>query len=410
MGKDLIRRLEFLSALLIGILPIGLIIGTFISNLIIFIIDFFFLLIFFKKKKFDILKQQEFFFFILIWFYLLINFILAENSQLAFERSFFFIRYIVLVYALANIFNYKNYQKIIFFIWSFIIIVLTADIFFEFIFNKNILGYSAPDHTRIVSFMKTEMRIGGLVLMFGLFVISFWIKFYIKKNTNFFFKILIFFISFAIFCGIFLTGERAVSIKALLCSTLLIFFVNYKKKFLLFVLVFLLPISLFYMSENINQRYKSLYIDLTQKDKFYQTLHGAHYSTAISIFKEYPVLGVGVKNFREECKKDKYDNNKYLKIKERCSTHPHQIYFEILSEMGLVGFILIFSFLLIIFFKALIIFFKKRDLILLSSILYLFSSLIPLLPSGSFFSSFNATLFWINFSIILQFILNKNKK
>ena len=321
--------------------------------------------------------------------------------------QFFFLRYILFIFAICHNFKNINYKKKIFIMWSLIVIVLTVDIFFEFTFRKNIFGYSAPDGNRIVSFLRTEMRIGGLILALGLFVVSFWIKSFIKKNTNFFFKTSIYLMSLLVLCGIFLTGERAVSLKALFCFSLLIFLMNFKKKLLIVLFIFFIPVILFYTSENINIRYKSVYRNLTQNTKFYNTLHGAHYDAAISIFKEYPILGVGIKNFREECKKEKYENNKYLKTSQRCSTHPHQIYFEILSELGLVGFILIFGFLFVNIFKAISIYLKDKNFILLSSILYLLSSLIPVIPSGSFFSSFNATLFWLNFSIMLSFILNK---
>jgi hypothetical protein len=40
-----------------------------------------------------------------------------------------------------------------------------------------------------------------------------------------------------------------------------------------------------------------------------ETQYGAHFNTAIEIFKNYPVFGVGNKNFREECLKEKYKEN-----------------------------------------------------------------------------------------------------
>ena len=46
----------------------------------------------------------------------------------------------------------------------------------------------------------------------------------------------------------------------------------------------------------------------------------------------YPILGVGNKNYRvETCSKQSLIYDCYY------TTHPHQIYFEFLSEHGLVG-------------------------------------------------------------------------
>ena len=46
-------------------------------------------------------------------------------------------------------------------------------------------------------------------------------------------------------------------------------------------------------------------------------------------------------------------------------------------------------------------FFKKnKNLYLLGSFAYFIYTFIPLVPSGSFFTSFNATLFWINYCFL----------
>jgi hypothetical protein len=148
-------------------------------------------------------------------------------------------------------------------------------------------------------------------------------------------------------------------------------------------------------------------MNLLDNNKFiYNTEHGAHYDAALSIFAKYPILGVGNKNFRVECQKDIYLNPNFTRTAGRCSTHPHQIYFEILAELGLIGFFLIFGFIFINMYKAIKIYFTSKNLILLSSISYLLSTLVPLIPSGSFFSSFNATIIWINIGIMISFIIN----
>lgn len=215
---------------------------------------------------------------------------------------------------------------------------------------------------------------------------------------------IIYFVGILIFLGILLSGERANSLKAVICITLMTFFLKLRIKKILFFLIFSLPIIFFIFSKELQGRVQSAYESLSNA---YSSLHLAHYDTALQIFKKYPLLGVGNKNYRLECQKEIYVNEKFLKNAERCSSHPHQIYFEILSELGLIGFFLIFTFIFLNIYKAIKIFLKKNNLILLSSILYLFTSLIPIIPSGSFFSSFNATLFWINFSIMLSFIINR---
>ena len=45
---------------------------------------------------------------------------------------------------------------------------------------------------------------------------------------------------------------------------------------------------------------------------------------------------------------------------------------------------------------------KNKNHFSMASMLYVFLSVAPLLPSGSFFTTYGATIFWINFSFILK--------
>jgi O-antigen ligase len=127
------------------------------------------------------------------------------------------------------------------------------------------------------------------------------------------------------------------------------------------------------------------------------------------MLEKYPLFGVGNKNFREECLKDEYENNNYKRTAERCATHPHQIYYELLSEHGLIGTLIIISVIFFILLEGLKIYLKEKNSIHLASILFVFVQFVPLLPSGSFFTAWGATIFWLNFSILI-FYNNKFQK
>ena len=51
-----------------------------------------------------------------------------------------------------------------------------------------------------------------------------------------------------------------------------------------------------------------------------------HFNAAIIIFKKYPVLGSGIKGFRNQCYNltDEDKNGKEI----WCTTHPHNIFFK----------------------------------------------------------------------------------
>ena len=64
------------------------------------------------------------------------------------------------------------------------------------------------------------------------------------------------------------------------------------------------------------------------------------------------------------------------------------------------GTILLLSILFFLIFKILKIIIISRDLIQIGCFVYLLTNFIPVLPGGSFFSDFNSTIFWINFSLM----------
>jgi O-antigen ligase len=74
------------------------------------------------------------------------------------------------------------------------------------------------------------------------------------------------------------------------------------------------------------------------------------------MFIDKPIFGVGTNLFRYKCKEEKYLIKKHSGKKvNSCSTHPHNYYFQILAENGLVG----ISFLIFYYFFIIFIFFKN---------------------------------------------------
>ena len=93
-----------------------------------------------------------------------------------------------------------------------------------------------------------------------------------------------------------------------------------------------------------------------------------------------------------------------------CNTHPHNIYLQILSEIGLIGFILFFSFFLFLFFllKNIYLRFKKKEQLFTDKpnfffILGLILTLFPLLPSGSFYNNWLLVIFSINLGFLINY-------
>ena len=239
-------------------------------------------------------------------------------------------------------------------------------------------------------------------------MLSFFIK---NKSPN----ILIIFLIILIISLSFMIGERANFIKlffSILTLSFLILKMNFIKKIGLSILILLMVGTTFYSNDSMKKRYYNQISDIYSVDGvkkyFKKSQYGAHQSTAYEIFKDNIFFGVGLKNFREESKKKIYENFDYKKTNERQATHPHQIHLELLSEIGLIGYI---SFMILIFYSIIISvknYLINQNPYQLSCIIYILSCLIPLIPSGSIFSTFFGGIFWFSFSLMISF--NKNLK
>ena len=130
----------------------------------------------------------------------------------------------------------------------------------------------------------------------------------------------------------------------------------------------------------------------------------------LSFSKTNIMFGSGLKNYRIDCQKlvDPIPDHKFA----YCSTtHPHNTFLELLSETVIVGTILYISFLIIFFMEISKKFnknlHKKNKLNYFGLITFIIISLLPILPSGSLFTTWNATFFWLVISI--AFFLSKEK-
>ena len=403
---------EKLLFLFFSIYPITFLIGNFAINLIVLII----FIIFFNTiifNKFNSFKSNKYLIYLLLFLFisLLINLYFSNNFYLTYPRVLKFILIISFVLAFKQLLKSYNYDEIntLYKIWSIVFLIVIIDLIFELVFKSNILGFKAIIPGRLTSFTGKEMIIGHFFSAFSLIILSYIYLNFKNKNLS-----LLIALSFIILS--FLIGERSNFIKTFIILSIFILFtyeIKLKLKFFIVSLIVLIFVSLL----NFNNNYKVRYFD--QLDKIFNknginnylehSIYGAHYKVAQEIFKDNPVFGVGIKNFRVESFSKKYDDLKHKHRNRRGNTHPHQIHYELLSETGLFGY---FSFMIFIFFSLYFFYksFKKhKNIYQFSGMLFVVINLLPLLPSGSFFSTYSAGLFWINYSIMMGYIGNETK-
>lgn len=404
MTKSIFHKLrENFFTILVGLYPAALVAGTAISEIINFSLIIFFLYQSYVHRNWSWIKDKLFLLLLIIYFYLIINALLSNYPEVSYLRAFGFIRFPILIFSICFIFQQnENSEKIIFKMWFIILAFFVIDLYYESIFGHNILGNESPWKERLAGMMFEELKIAHLLIGFTLPTLFF--MFESDKNTK---KLIIYLILFVII--LIFTGERANTIKGLFA--ILLALILYRSKFYRFkklYLFFFITIFgvLIYLKPNVHQRY---YLEISNawndNNKSIVNLiknsnYGPHYQVAWSIFQNYPIVGSGLKTFRFECRKEEY--SKY----NGCTTHPHQLYFELLSETGIVGFLLFTIFLVYTLYRSKIHSLQNYNGIKLASTLYIISSAIPFLPSGSFFTSFGATIFWINIAIITKGIKN----
>ncbi len=397
---------SLLAVSIISLLPIIFILGTGLLNFFIILLDLIFLYELFSKKKLKLLNNKFFKSLILFWIILLITLIFSISFIDSISRSFGFIRFILFSFAINYYFFNNQLKNIILKFWTIFFLIISLDLIFEYFFGFNTLGFKSYIPGRLSGFFNQELKIGHLYSAFILITLTSIYMFFkdlnilgkkffkkiIQKNGFYIFLIIFLFIAFII-------GERSNFIKTLIITILFVFLIDNKdlQKKLLSIFAGLIIIGIIIFNHDIYKyRFFVMFIkpiisnpvELVTKSNY-----GSHYKVAYEVYKNNKITGVGLKNYRIEVMKDKYSKDS--------SIHPHQVHFEILSETGLIGYISFLSLFIFNLFYSINYFLKKKNYFQLSGTLFVIVSLIPLLPSGSFFTSFGAALFWMNYGLML---------
>ena len=328
-------------------LPVLLITGPFLPDLGISIIGILFLYTCFKNKNFFYFNNIYFKIFSLFCLYIILNSILNNFSFNSLKIAFFYFRFGLFAIAIWFILKIdKNVLNKFYNILILSIIFLVIDGYIQYFTGKNIFGNIAITN-RISSFFGDELILGSYLsrifpILFAIFILNYSA---IKKKT-----LIAFFLLYTLVAIlIFLSGERASFFFFIFSSIFcLIFLKNFTKIILVALVISFLIISII---TNFDENYKNRMLLKTTNEIGLSNLsatnnlvlftpqHDAHYRTAFNMFKDNPLIGVGVKKFSKYC-----NNEKYMHNINACSTHPHNSYIQLLSETGLVG----FSYLLLI--------------------------------------------------------------
>ena len=302
--------------------------------------------------------------------------------------------------------------------------VISLDLLFQYFTVRNTIGFlpGMCDEeylidkslcTRYSGFFDTELIMGGYLSTIFLSIIILINS--IKKNW-----FLCIVISLSIlFILIIITGERSAMLTISL--TLICIFIQYKASFKIKLISFTFLIALTILMINLNPHIRGRYIDFFSYDmkensnlltyeKIATTPWGLHAQKSLKLILEKPFVGHGIKSFRVKCDNYNLYIDRETKKHQSCSTHPHNLILELLTEQGFIGFFLFFAFFFVILKRSVLdcgFFSKDFSLVSLRSLIFVLI-FIPK-PVGSIFSTINATMIWFCVSIFVFKVFSKNK-
>lgn len=416
----MINNIYSLNYYIILLLPLLLITGPFLSDLslVIVVLTFLYLFILGKKKINLDYNKNLIILFLVYYFYSSILSLFSENLLISLKSSLFYFRFGLFVLAINYFLNFKKdlidkFTKILIILLLFV----CFDALFQFIIGFNLFGFELQSNDKLNGIFGEEPLLGSylfrlLPLALACLIYKFGDQKFRYYNTMFI---------FLVFVVIFLSGSRASLYLSILFLILFFLFVrSYQKQILILGIIFFISFTII-AKFNEKFAYKSYYnlIDpikriLTTKQGNFETkggkdlnlannkftiftsVHESHFITAYKIFNENKIFGVGNKMFRVLCSKEEYMVNEFS-----CSTHPHNYYLQILSENGIIGFLIIsalFTICLYNLIKELYFryFYKLKKINdpCIIILIGLFINLWPIVPTGNIFNNWLSILIY----------------
>jgi len=402
---------------LFALFPLSFILGNLFinSNLVLFFIFVFYY--YYKdliKLKFNLFDKLITLFFVYTFLVLIVKFLETKfNAQsfnsLVLYKTFFYLRYYLLYISLRillnqNLINFKYF----FSSCAFFSIFVCIDIFFQYNFEKDIFGLKTPIASKLSGPFGDELIAGGFIQRFFLF--SLFVPLVLKQKNLY--KVLIQLLLLSIFfLGIALSGNRMPLLLFLISILFLFVFSKDLRKYLiLIVLILSIAFSLlYYKNKTFNYNIGIAFVSVKNLiDVFYLKNITLEQSLAKKIspytlefycfnyvWEKNIFLGGGVKSYQ-------YSGG------GGCNQHPHNYYFEILSDLGIFGFLIIATLFYFILFKTL----KKYRFnfdndstnTIFPFFLVFFTEFFPIRTSGSFFSTGNAAFIFIILGLLVSLI------
>jgi len=409
MENNLFFKLNFLLLILI---PIALLTGPFLQDLICSVTGLVLIYLYIRYKIYKYLFSRFFLFFSLFYLFFVLSSLLSNNILFSFESSLFYFRFGVMslsIWLYCDYFGLKFIKPMTISLLISILIAISSgysQYFFGIDYLGNPLNQGKDGIVRISGIFGDEFVLGSFISRLLPTSLALLYLCFIKKNFFQYF-IVIYLISSVIL--IILTGERSAVVNVILFIILFLILIKINIKIKLFILllsVFSILIILISDDRINNRLINKTYNDLTNNGKNIYLItkdHQEAIQTSLKMFKNNILIGIGPKMFRIECFKPEYY------VGSDCQMHPHNTYFQLLSETGIVGFMsVLFIFLYLNYLFINYLFnknFTNKQIINNYKLLLLISVYITLWPinqNGNFFNNWISIIYFFPVGFILS--------
>ena len=381
--------------------------GIFLPNIIYFFFITINVLFNLKKIQNIILSYRKISsLFILFNILILLSSLSSTNIIHSLESSALYFTLIIYVSSIVVLFKDNKFYRTLFYLSGItVFFIISLDALFELIYGFNFFGNYAFDG-RLAGLFGDRWVIGRYIVFF--LPILFCLYLMESDSFNKFIRYLSIFTFFISIFVVFFSGERAAFLSMIFYLSLLLIYILNKlsyKIILTFFIIFLTMIVSPFMFQDTSQRLQDNFIKYLTNFDINQNQYLAMYTSGYKIFSDNFILGSGPNNFRFICSDEQYYESKYS-----CSTHPHNIPIQLLSETGIFGFLLVYTTFIYFLYKSIQLIksrvFNKNYLAIFSLQSSIIIYLWPLMVSGNFFLSWYSYIFYLPIGIYLMYIEN----
>ncbi|MFK7867339.1 MAG: O-antigen ligase family protein [Alphaproteobacteria bacterium] len=382
------------AGILLLLFPLCLIAGRAPADVALSLIGLLFLIHTVLMRDYDWFKPLWVRALLLLWGWMILRVLFAEDPEFGIGRALSFIRYGAFAVALGWWLLPRNPELM----KRLMMVIVAAGLFLavdgliQFVSGFDLFGKPKFSDTRLTGPYNSPTlgnMIYPLAALSAVFLLS-----QMNRQKAVWHNALYVIAAGGMFIGVFISGERSPTLL-LLFALGIIFILTHndmRKKMIMLAVAGLVGAGAMML-------YKPALVErqigdtIGKTTAFKESGYGKVFADGLKMIEQNFMIGVGVKHYRLECAKPKFKS-------EQCLTHPHNSYLEIFAENGVIGFILFLGFigfLLRDIFKNHALW--RADVIKLGAVGLICAELWPIIGTSSFFASWGVMGLWLAIGI-----------